>query len=103
MVRVGWMQRGYEMWRHDWDMAHQHFWEKMAHDVAAQVCMGDEECFSHAMEVFYKELGMRRSLGRDDVRQFIIFVEGLAGAAGAPANAKIDCIEDPQGNGYSWT
>ena len=53
------------------------------------------------MEVFHNEMGMKRDIGREDVREFFLFVEGLAGSG--PKTTTIKCVQDPENRGYSYS
>ena len=100
MTRVGWMTHGFHAFMTEWDMAHQGFWEHMAKHVSEQICGGNDDCRNHSMEVFHKEMSWKRDIGREDVREFFLFVEGLAGAA--PKVPSIKCVQDPENLGYSY-
>ena len=101
MTRVHWMSAGYEEFMHSWNREHLRFWEHVAEHVAEQICNGDEECFGHSMEVFHKEMALRGDIGRADLREFFLFVEGLIIPA-APKTTIVKCVQDPENRGYSY-
>lgn len=101
MTRVHWMQSGFEEFMVQWDREHRSFWIHVAEHIVQQACSGDEECAGHAMEVFHNEMALIRDVGREDLREFFMFVQGLSGAA--PKTIIIKCVDNGQGMGYSHT
>lgn len=72
----------------------------MASHVADDICM-DDTCHEHAMEVFHEEMSDADWVTEDMVREFIMFVEGIAGYEDAPPQAEIKCFKPYDNKGES--
>ena len=78
---------GFNKFNEDFNAQHGDFWDHMAESVSHEICL-DEDCFNHAMEVYHEE-AKEITIGREEIRNFILFVEGLSEIEPQPL---IDCV-----------